>query len=120
MQVGQQEEAIKYLHDTTQKLREAQQQSREHRDDLLQKLSVKRAKEWNMETSSAIKIIANAEKAKRRFAKISRSTKGVSFGSLRKVLVPAPTNLSSTPADSEDPSNWVTVEDPDQLHSILL
>ena len=114
------EEAKDNLHEATVRLKEAQQCSRETRDELLKKLATKRAQEWRMQESSAIKIITNAEKAKQRFAKISRSTKGTSFGSLRKVLVPAPISDTSTPADTDDPSNWITVDDPDHLHSILL
>ena len=114
------EEAMENLHQATTKLRQAQQSSRDNRDELLQHLATKRAKEWRMHESSAIKIIINAERAKQRFAKISRSIKGTSFGSLRKVLVPAPLSDTDIPADNEDPSNWITVDDPDHLHSILL
>ena len=114
------EEARQLLAEATEQLRIAQASSRESRDTMLHHLSRKRAKEWRMEAESAIKIIQNAEKAKQQFAKISRSTKSSNHGSLRKVLVPsAPTN-SATDADSDDLTQWTTIENPKHLHEVLL
>ena len=114
------EEAIQALQESSQRLREAQRSSREDRDEMLKQLAKKRAKEWRMQEASAIKIIANAEKAKRKFAKISRSTKSRNFGSLRRIMVPAPTNASDTYLDSDEHVNWMAVDDPDSQHAILL
>ena len=66
------QEAVLQLKAATERLREAQQSSFESREVMLADLSRKRAKEWRMEAESAIKIIKNAEKSKRKFSKISR------------------------------------------------
>ena len=114
------EEAVTMLRAATKKLREAQVSSRDQRDTMLQDLAKKRAKEWRMEAESAIKIIRNAEKAKRQFSKITRTMKGGHHGSLRNILVPSAPSNSNADADSTDPSQWERVYDPHQQHEVLL
>jgi hypothetical protein len=99
-------------------LREAQRSSHQLRQEFLGDLAEKRASQWNTSTAEALEIIHESEKSQKMHKKHRRFMKLGNMGTLRSLLVPAPT--TGVVHNVQDPNHHVEVSDPDTMFNILL
>ena len=105
-------EQIKKIKAAYKNLKDTQRKSGKIRNEFLEELAKKRAEEWKMEDSSAIKIIQQAEASKKLFAKQGLHMGKVKNAAFKQIHIPTPR------ADIEP--GWEKVEDEDCIFNLIL
>ena len=99
-------------------LRGAQKNANIIRQEHLERLADKRCHQWQMTSAEALHIINESEKSKRLHGKHRRLLRKDNEGTLRSLLVPAPT--SGLKNNVKDARLYTNVTDSNQMFNILL
>ena len=84
----------------------------------MKELSKKRALEWDVQRSNALKIIEDTEKVRKSNQRQARWLKPKRHGQLRSLLVPAP--RENVQNNIYDISSYEKIENPGDIFNVLL
>ena len=116
------EEAIKLRDGKAEILRKIQKEDRQHRDTMLEELTEKRAKTWNVTKTQAVQVLMEADKNSGMYKKIGTTIKGINKEGIRSILVPTVENTETKIDCDNDDTNgmWEQIRDPDEIFEMIL